>query len=149
MFESARALPARDAWIGWTDRERDAGLLRVVLNSRFLALSWVTVSNLGSRSLSLAARRVAEDWHRRWGVRSLLAEKFIDPREHDGGCYRASEWTRIGATALRASKDVYMLELAPDARAVLRWGAKSDEKRGARGIRRNDFAPEVACENWA
>ena len=149
MFESARALPARDAWIGWTDRERDAGLLQVVLNSRFLVLPWVTVRNLASRSLSLAARRVAEDWHRRWGVRPLLAETFIDPQEHDGGCYRASGWTRIGATASRAPKDVYMLELAPDARAVLRCDAKSDGGRKAPPKARAPKSAETVSVLWS
>ena len=104
MFESSGALPARDAWIGWTERERDAGLQRVLRHSRFLVFPWVRVRNLASRSLSLAARRIADDWHRRWGVRPLLAETFVDPQEQEGSCYRAAGWTEIGATASRAPR---------------------------------------------
>ena len=137
MFESSGALPARDAWIGWTERERDAGLQRVLRHSRFLVLPWVRVRNLASRSLSLAARRVADDWHRRWGVRPLLAETFVDPQEQEGSCYRAAGWTEIGATASRAPKDVHVLELEPDARAALRGERKGTGRRPAR-------APESA-----
>ena len=137
MFESAGALPVRDAWIGWTERQRDAGLQRVLRHSRFLVLPWVSVPNLASRSLSLAARRIADDWHRRWGVRPLLAETFVDPREQEGSCYRAAGWTGIGATASRAPKDVYVLELEPDARAALRGERKETGRRPAR-------APESA-----
>ncbi|MYI75097.1 MAG: IS4 family transposase [Acidobacteria bacterium] len=137
MFESPGALPARDAWIGWTERERDAGLQRVLRHSRFLVFPWVRVRNLASRSLSLAARRIADDWHRRWGVRPLLAETFVDPQEQEGSCYRAAGWTEIGATASRAPKDVYVIELEPDARAALRGERKETGRKPAR-------APESA-----
>ena len=128
MFESAGALPVRDAWVGWDRRQRDAGLARVLRHSRFLVFPWVGVRNLASRSLSLAARRVADDWQRRWGVRPLLAETFVDPQEQEGSCYRAAGWTEIGATASRAPKDVYVLELEPDARATLRGERKGTER---------------------
>ena len=137
MFENSGSLPVRDAWIGWTERQREAGLQRVLRHSRFLVFPWVHVGNLASRSLSLAARRVADDWHRRWGVRPLLAETFVDPQEQEGSCYRAAGWTEIGATASRAPKDVYVLALEPDARAALCGARKEAERRPAR-------APESA-----
>lgn len=138
MFESAGALPVRDAWVGWDRRQRDAGLARLLRNSRFLVFPWVSVRNLASRSLSLAARRVADDWHRRWGVHPLLVETFVDPQEQEGSCYRAAGWTEIGATASRSvPKNVYVLELETDARAALRGERKETRRRPAR-------APESA-----
>ena len=56
MFEASGALACRDAWIGWTAKQRDAGLSLVARNSRFLVFPWVEVKNLASRSLALAAR---------------------------------------------------------------------------------------------
>ena len=69
MFEASGALACRDAWIGWTAKQRDAGLSLVARNSRFLVFPWVEVKNLASRSLALAARRLADDWEGRWGYR--------------------------------------------------------------------------------
>ncbi len=137
MFESSGSLPVRDAWIGWTERQREDGLRRVVRHSRFLVFPWVRVRNLASRSLSLATRRIADDWHRRWGVRPLLAETFVDPQEQEGSCYRAAGWKGIGATASRAPKDVYVTELETDARAALRGERKEAGGKPAR-------APESA-----
>ena len=137
MFESSGPLPVRDAWIGWTERQREDGLRRVVRHSRFLLFPWVRVANLASRSLSLATRRVADDWHRRWGVRPLLAETFVDPQEQEGSCYRAAGWTGIGATASRGPKDVYVTGLEADARAALRGERKEAGRKPAR-------APESA-----
>ena len=130
MFERSGSLPVRDEWIGWTRRQREAGLQRTVRHSRFLVFPWVRVRNLASHALGLAARQVADDWHRRWGVRPLLLETFVDPQEQEGSCYRAAGWKRIGATASRAPKDVYMLELAPDARAALRGERTEAKERG-------------------
>ncbi|MDE0210752.1 MAG: DUF4338 domain-containing protein [Boseongicola sp.] len=107
------------------------------ISGEFLVFPWVRVRNLASRSLSLAARQIADDWHRRWGVRPLLAETFVDPQEQEGSCYRAAGWTEIGATASRAPKDVYVLELEPDARDALRGERKETGRKPAR-------APESA-----
>ena len=129
VFESARRLPVRDQWIGWADRLREAGLSRVVPDSRFPALPRAGAGNQASRRLSPTARRVAEDRHRRRGVRPLLAEAFVGPRERDGGRHRASGWTRTGTTASGSPKDVCALEPAPDARAAPRGEPKSGAGR--------------------
>src|SRR4030067_166019 len=44
----ARALRVRDKYIGWSPAQRTAHLDRLVNNSRFLILPWVTVKNLAS-----------------------------------------------------------------------------------------------------
>ena len=52
----------RDRWIGWTTEQRKLNLRYVVNNTRYLLFPWIEVKNLASRILSLAARRLPEDW---------------------------------------------------------------------------------------
>ena len=94
----AKALTARDRWIGWDDRQRLKHLPWVVNNSRFLILPWIKVPNLASHVLGQLARRVGDDWQRRWGYRPLLLETFVDPAHFHGGCYRAAGWELLGRT---------------------------------------------------
>ncbi len=50
MFESSGSLPVRDAWIGWTERQREDGLQRVVRHSRFMVLPWMVIRTWGPAS---------------------------------------------------------------------------------------------------
>ncbi len=102
---AAWRMAARDRWIGWNDAARGRNLPRVVSNSRFLILPWVNVPNLASMVLALAARRMAEEWPRRYGVVPLLLETLVDPVRFRGGCYRASNWVDVGTTAGRGRMD--------------------------------------------
>ena len=132
MFEASGALACRDAWVGWTERQRDAGLNLVARNSRFLVFPWVRVKNLASRSLALAARRLADDWEERWGARPVLAETFVDPEKFDASCYRAANWEMIGRSSGSGSKtpkDVYALPLAPGWRAILKGERKPPKRK--------------------
>jgi hypothetical protein len=95
---AAKALRARERWIGWNDRQRLANLPWVANNSRFLIFPWVKVANLASHVLGQLARRVGEDWEARWGYRPLLLETFVDPARFTGSCYRAAGWTLLGRT---------------------------------------------------
>jgi hypothetical protein len=125
-------MAARDAWIGWDDETRRKNLQRVVCNSRFLLLPWIRVANMASHVLSLAARRVAADWPRRYGVEVLLVETLVDTSRYRGDCYRAANWIRLGETAGRgrmdrehrrhgaAPKTVFVYPLVKDARRRLR-----------------------------
>lgn len=65
----------------------------------------MTIPNLASTVLALGARRLAEDWPRRYGVVPLLLETLVDPRRFRGGCYRASNWVEVGTTAGRGRMD--------------------------------------------
>jgi hypothetical protein len=94
----AKALTARDRWIGWEDRQRLKNLPWVLNNSRFLIFPWVEVANLASHVLGQLARRVGDDWEARWGYRPLLLETFVDPAHFHGGCYRAAGWELLGRT---------------------------------------------------
>ena len=96
---AAKALGARDQWIGWTDRQRLKNLPWVVNNSRYLIFPWVKVANLASHVLAQLARRVGDDWEARWGYRPLLLETFVDPAHFRGSCYRAAGWTLLGRTS--------------------------------------------------
>jgi len=94
----AKALTARDRWIGWDDRQRLKNLPWVLNNSRFLLFPWVKVPNLASHVLGQLVRRVGDDWQRRWGYRPVLLETFVDPAHFHGGCYRAAGWELLGRT---------------------------------------------------
>jgi hypothetical protein len=101
----ARRLAARDTFIGWDEATRRARLPQVVNNSRFLILPAVRVPNLASHVLSLAQRRLAQDWQARYGVRPVLLETFVDSARHEGTCYRAANWLDIGPTSGRGRQD--------------------------------------------
>jgi len=98
-------MAARDEWIGWDDAIRARNLQRVVNNSRFLILPWVRVTNLASRVLSLATRRLLKDWPQRYGTEPLLVETLVDSRRYRGHCYLAANWICVGQTSGRGRMD--------------------------------------------
>lgn len=101
-FSSAAwALADRDKFIGWTEAARRANLHRLVGNDRFLILPTVKVPNLASHVLALALARLPDDWHRRYQVRPVMAETFVDPSRYAGTCYLAANWRAVGHTAGR------------------------------------------------
>jgi hypothetical protein len=127
---AAWQLGARDEWIGWCAQARRANLNRVVANSRFLILPTLTVPNLGSHVLALAAERVQVDWPARYGVEPLLLETFVDEAHYAGTVYKAANWQRLGETRGRGRQDranaaaagtkaVYVLPLTRGWRAPL------------------------------
>jgi hypothetical protein len=95
----------RDRWIGWDEEARRRNLQCVVNNSRLLLLPWVHVRNLASRTLSLVARRLPEDWERCFGVRPVLLETLVDCTRFRGVCYRAANWLELGTTSGRGRMD--------------------------------------------
>lgn len=98
-------LAPRDAWIGWDDPARQAGLSKVVANSRFLILPSVRVPNLASHVLSQALARLASDWQSRYGITPVLVETFVDRSRYRGTCYRAANWILLGQTQGRGRQD--------------------------------------------
>jgi len=101
MSGAAKAIAARDQWIGWDAKTRLSNLARVVNNSRFLLLPEVRIPHLASHVLGQLARRVGEDWETQWGFRPLLLETFVDPARFQGTCYRAAGWSCLGTTSGR------------------------------------------------
>ncbi len=135
---SAWALAERDAWIGWTERDRAQRLNWVVANTRFLLFPWVRVRNLASKALSLAAQRIGEDWQQRYGYKPVLLETFVEVERYRGTCYQAANWIRLGVTAGRGRMDrhtqylstpkaIYVYPLVADFRSFLR--GESDQTR--------------------
>lgn len=124
-------MQARDAWIGWSDAQRQRHLPWLVNNGRFLILPWVRVKGLASKILALSARQVPRDWEARYGYRPLLLETLVDPARFRGTCYRAANWIPVGQTTGRgrmdrehkthglAVKDIYVYPLVHDARQQL------------------------------
>ena len=88
---------ARDRWIGWGYGVQFGRLHLVTNNARFLILPGGG-RNLGSRVLSLCARRLVRDWPARFGHDVLLAETFVDPARFHGTVYRAANWIEVGRT---------------------------------------------------
>lgn len=95
---AAKALGTRDHWIGWTQEHRLRNLPWVVNNSRFLIFPWVGIQNLASHVLGQAARRLRDDWHKRWGYSPVLIETFVDPARYSGSSYKAANWQYLGMT---------------------------------------------------
>jgi Domain of unknown function (DUF4338) len=138
---SAWALRERDAWIGWTERDRAQRLNWVVTNTRFLIFPWVRVRNLASKALSLAAQRIRKDWGERYGYGPVLLETFVEVERYRGTCYQAANWIRLGETCGRGRMDrhkrylstpraIYVYPLVPEFRSFLQ-GA-SGEGQGPR-----------------
>jgi hypothetical protein len=138
---SAWALRERDAWIGWTERERAQRLNWVVANTRFVIFPWVRVLNLASQALSLAARRIRKDWEERYGYGPVLLETFVEEARYRGTCYQAANWIRLGETRGRGRMDrhtrylstpraIYVYPLVPEFRTVLQGqrGAGGEER---------------------
>ncbi len=123
LFEAVtKTLPARDRWIGWSDRVRDRNRHLMVVNSRFLVFPWVRSRFLASSALALAARRLANDWERLHGWRPVMCETFVDETRFRASCYRGAGWERIGETSNRGKsrKGVYVTPLLGNARGILR-----------------------------
>ena len=133
MAGAAKAIGARDRWIGWGRQRRQQNLPWVINNTRLLIFPWVRIRHLGSHVLGQLARRVRQDWQARWGYEPLLMETFVDPARFSGTCYRAAGWLALGRTTGRGlaragriyrstPKLIYVKGLAPDFRQRLCQG---------------------------
>jgi hypothetical protein len=130
---AAKALAARDQWIGWDRRCRQQNLPWVINHTRLLIFPWVRVRHLASQVLGQLARRVQQDWQARWGYEPLLMETFVDPDKFPGTCYRAAGWRALARTTGRGlaragqhyqstPKLIYVKALAADFRQRLCGG---------------------------
>jgi hypothetical protein len=129
---AAYKLKPREAWIGWSDRQKRRRLPLVVNNARFFILEAFHIPNLASRVLKLNLARLSQDWQETYGHRVLIAETFVDPERFRGTTYKAAGWTLLGQTQgfQRSRPDFYerhhkpkqlwVRELEPGARTVLR-----------------------------
>lgn len=102
----------RDEFIGWTAEQRRRQIHLVVNNIRFLILPWIHSRNLASRILSMATRRLVDDWEHNYGYRPVLVETFVESRRFHGTSYKAANWLYLGETKGRG-------RLAPNKEARL------------------------------
>jgi hypothetical protein len=121
----------RDLFIGWDDASRQQNLLLLTNNTRFLVLPWVRVKNLASHVLGRIARRIGQDWERKYGHPVHAMETFVDRSRFAGTCYQAANWRKVGQTTgrtrndianqgpLSSVKDVYVYPLAREFRRYL------------------------------
>ena len=99
---------------------------------------WVKVNCLASKALSMAVRRLADDWQAHHGVRPVLVETFVDRARFEATCYRAANWHDIGLTQGRKAsaqvegktrKSVYVRPLVRHFKAVLLNGPRPAVRR--------------------
>jgi hypothetical protein len=76
----------RDQWLGWSAWQREAHLMKILNNARFLILPWIRCRNLASKVLALSECRVVEDFEQRYGVRPVLLETFVEKDRFAGTC---------------------------------------------------------------
>ncbi len=103
----------RDRFIGWTPQERQRNLRLIVNNARFLILPWIEARNLASRILSLAVKRLPQDWQIRYGYKPVLVETFVEQERFRGTSYRAANWIHVGVTQGRGKLDRYHRHALP------------------------------------
>jgi hypothetical protein len=110
---AAWKVAARDAFIGWSDAQRQRRLAQLANNSRFLILPGRHTPHLASHLLAQAVRRVRGDWPVQHGVPLLLAETFVETDRFTGTSYQAANWIAVGQTQGRTRNDRYHACAAP------------------------------------
>jgi hypothetical protein len=121
----------RDQFIGWNHDQRKKNLNLIVNNARFLILPWIQSKNLASKILSLMARHLPEDWKKRYNIRPVLLESFVQKDRFTGTCYKAANWVNVGETKGRGKlgqrgkisvpiKDIWVFPLNKKFRVLLK-----------------------------
>jgi len=113
-------MQARDAWIDWSDQQRQRNLQGIVNHSRFLILHWVHAKGLASKILANRARQMPHDWQTHlwspspavgnpggWGAffRDLLSSRQLDLSRAD---LRRGRMDREHKSRGEAVKDIYV-----------------------------------------
>jgi len=121
----------RDQFIGWNHDQRKKNLHLIVNNARFLILPWIQSKNLASKILSLTARILPNDWEKRYNIRPVFMESFVQKNRFAGTCYKAANWKLAGETKGRGKlgpagkisvpiKDVWVYPLDKKFRLLLK-----------------------------
>ena len=122
---------ARDQFIGWNHEQRKKNLHLITNNARFLILPWIKSKNLASKILSLSARYLLDDWEKKYNIRPVLLESFVEKKRFTGTCYKAANWRLCGQTKGRGKlgpsgkisvpiKDVWLYPLDKKFRNILK-----------------------------
>jgi hypothetical protein len=110
----------RDRFIGWDDDIRQCRLHLVVNNARFLILPWIYRKFLASRILSLASKRLADDWQKRYSYRPVLVETYVQEDRFEGTCYKAANFICVGKTQGRGKLDSLRQQSLPIKRIMVK-----------------------------
>lgn len=121
----------RDQFIGWNHEQRKKNLHLITNNARFLILPWIKSKNLASKILSLSARYLPDDWVKKYNIRPVLLESFVEKKRFSGTCYKAANWRLCGQTKGRGKlgpsgkmsvpiKDVWLYPLDKKFRSILK-----------------------------
>jgi len=97
----------RDSFIGWDHETREKNLIFIANNLRFLIPHWVKVRYLASHILGKIARRINNDWIKKYSHPIYLLETFIELQKFSGSSYRAANWINAGQTKGRSRQDRY------------------------------------------
>ena len=121
----------RDQFIEWSHDQRKRNLPLVTNNARFLILPWIQSKNLASKILSLTARQLPNDWKKKYNIRPVLMESFVQKNLFAGTCYKAANWFKLGQTKGRGKlgppgkisvpiKDIWVYPLDKNFRSILK-----------------------------
>jgi hypothetical protein len=121
----------RDHFIGWNHDQRKENLHLIVNNARFLILPWIQSKNLASKILSLTIQRLPNDWAKKYNIRPVLMESFVQKNRFSGTCYKAANWINVGETKGRGKlgpagkisvpiKDIWVYPLDKKFRGLLK-----------------------------
>lgn len=110
---SAWSCAPRDRFIGWDTDTRKKNLQLVVNNARFLILPWVKSKNLATKILSMACKRLQQDWQDRYNYKPVLLETFVEKKRFTGTCYKAANWINVGDTKGLGKKAKSMKQEVP------------------------------------
>ncbi len=127
---AALKIRVRDSFIGWSKEQRKQHLNRIINNSRFLILPWISIENLASHILSCVIKQLVKDWKQRFSISPWLIETYVDPKHYKGTCYKAANWRYIGNTSgfgkktpgyvyHGSMKEVYVYVLDPEFRTYI------------------------------
>ena len=116
---------ARDEYLGWDAATRQRRLSYITNNTRFLIVPWAHVPDLASHVLGRIARRLSEDWRRKYGHPIYLLETFVDTSRFQGTCYRAANWRWVGQTTGRTRQNKTLVAQAPP-KAVWLYSLRED-----------------------
>lgn len=105
---AAWKVKGRDSFIGWDETTKRTNLHLIANNVRFLIPPWITIKHLASKVLSLALRRLSNDWKAVYGHPVYLAETFVDTSRFQGTCYQAANWLRVGKTQGSSKRGKYL-----------------------------------------
>lgn len=154
---ATKKLVCRDEWIGWQNTAYKKHLHLIVNNNRFLVFPWVKVKSLASKTLSIAARQLADDWHTLHGYRPVLLETFVDLTKFNATCYQAANWHYLGKTKAstatkscdeKTAKGVYVYPLLKNTKSILINGHEAPTKKRMSNIPKTLHSSDPFVQLW-